>query len=68
MRNNLIKKALSIASALSILVNISSQTHAADLAAIPQNVRPPILTPAPTQTRSTELSFQSFEAKISKCF
>lgn len=68
MRNNLIKKALSIALALSILANLSSHIHAADLVAIPQNVRTPILTPAPTQTRSTELSFKSFEAKISNVF
>ena len=64
--NNKFKKALSIAGALSTMTNISFHTHAADLVAIPQNVVRPIIPPSTfSQTNRSEISFNSFESKIS---
>ena len=43
--------------------------QAADLVAVPQNVRQPaVLTPVPVQTRPNELSLEALETKISDIF
>lgn len=64
----MVKKIVSIALLLAMVANLVQPIYAANLVAIPQNVRPPIFTPAPVQTRPTELSFKDVETKISNVF
>ena len=67
MLQNYLKKTLFIVVTLSILAN-PLQVNAANLVAIPQNVRPPILRPSFVQSCSAELYFKSFETKTINVF
>ena len=67
MLKNYLKKLVSIVISLSIFAN-PTQVNAANLVAIPQNVRPPILRSSFIQSCSAELSFKSFETKTINIF
>lgn len=64
----MVKKVVSFVLSLAVAANLVQPIYAVDFIAIPQNVRPPIFTPAPVQTRSTELSFESIETTIGNAF
>ena len=60
----MIKRAVSFMLSLSLLACLTSQIYAIDLVAIPQDIHLPT-PPLSIQSHSSELSFKSFEAKIS---
>ena len=63
------KKAIFLMLSLVLSARFALPVQAADLVAVPQNVRQPaVLTPVPVQTRPNELSLEALETKISDIF
>ena len=67
MVSNKTKKAICVAVALSLIANLSTQVHASDLVAIPQNNASVIIpqNSSIVQNHSTDFSMESIESKIS---